>query len=155
MWFDISIQYKMITVVSLVINCHHTKLLQYWLYSPCYTSHPHDSFFYWKFVPLNLPHWFHSSSPHSSSLAIYFFSIYKPVCYVHLICVLDSTYKWNKIVFVFPTSLISLSVMHCRCNPFQTTSSIFHRTRTNNIKICMEIQKTPKSQDSLEKQKQS
>ena len=28
-----------------------------------------------------------------------------------------------------------------QCNPYQATSNIFHRTRTNNFKICMEIQK--------------
>ena len=33
-------------------------------------------------------------------------------------------------------------------NPYQATSSIFHRTRTNNFTICMEIQKTSNSQES-------
>ena len=28
-----------------------------------------------------------------------------------------------------------------QCNPYQATSGIFHRTRTNNFKICMEIKK--------------
>ena len=28
-----------------------------------------------------------------------------------------------------------------RCNPYQDTNGIFHRTRTNNFAICMEIQK--------------
>ena len=28
-----------------------------------------------------------------------------------------------------------------QCNPYQATISIFQRTRTNNITICMEIQK--------------
>ena len=31
----------------------------------------------------------------------------------------------------------------------------FHKTRTNNLKICMETQKTPNSQSSLEKEKES
>ena len=26
------------------------------------------------------------------------------------------------------------------CNPYQATNGIFHRTRTNNFKVCMEIQ---------------
>ena len=26
-----------------------------------------------------------------------------------------------------------------QCNPYQATNSIFHRTRTNNFTICMEI----------------
>ena len=37
-------------------------------------------------------------------------------------------------------------------NPYQTTKGIFHRTRTNNFTICMEIQKTLTSQSSLEKE---
>ena len=38
------------------------------------------------------------------------------------------------------------------CNPFQATKGIFHRTRTNNFTICMEIQKTSSSQSTLEKE---
>ena len=33
------------------------------------------------------------------------------------------------------------SNLQIQCNPYQATSNIFHRTRTNNFKICMEIQK--------------
>ena len=32
------------------------------------------------------------------------------------------------------------------------TNGIFHRTRTNNFTICMEIQKTSNSQSNLEKE---
>ena len=39
-----------------------------------------------------------------------------------------------------------------QCNPYQTTNGIFHRTRTNNFKICIEIQKTWNSQSNLEKE---
>ena len=39
-----------------------------------------------------------------------------------------------------------------QCNPYQATNGIFQRTRTNNFKICMEIQKTLNSQSSLEKE---
>ena len=44
------------------------------------------------------------------------------------------------------------SNLQIQCNPCQATSHIFHRTRTNNFKICMEIQKTSNSQSSLEKE---
>ena len=37
-------------------------------------------------------------------------------------------------------------------NPYQNISGIFHRTRTNNFKICMETQKTPSSQNNLDKE---
>ena len=38
-----------------------------------------------------------------------------------------------------------------QCNPYQATSGTFHRTRTNNFTICMEIQKTLNSQSNLKK----
>ena len=37
-------------------------------------------------------------------------------------------------------------------NSYQATNSIFHRTRTNNFTICIEIQKTSNSQSNLEKE---
>ena len=37
-------------------------------------------------------------------------------------------------------------------NHYQATSGIFHRARTNNFKICMEIKKTSNSQSNLEKE---
>ena len=33
------------------------------------------------------------------------------------------------------------SNLQIQCNPYQATSHIFHRTRTNNFKICMEYKK--------------
>ena len=44
------------------------------------------------------------------------------------------------------------SNLQIQCNPYQATSGIFHRNRTNNFKICMEIQKTLNSQSNLEKE---
>ena len=44
------------------------------------------------------------------------------------------------------------SNLQIQCNPYQATSGIFHRTRTNNFKIGMEIQKTSNSQSNLEKE---
>ena len=38
-----------------------------------------------------------------------------------------------------------------RC-PYEATNGIFHRTRTNNFTICMEIQKISSSQGILEKE---
>ena len=37
-------------------------------------------------------------------------------------------------------------------SPYQATNGIFHRTRTNNFTICMEIQKTSNNQSNLEKE---
>ena len=43
------------------------------------------------------------------------------------------------------------SNLQIQCNPYQTANGIFHRTRTKNCTICMETQKTPNSQNNLEK----
>ena len=40
-----------------------------------------------------------------------------------------------------------------QCNPYQITNGIFYRTRTIKLKICMETQKTPNSQSSLQGKK--
>ena len=45
--------------------------------------------------------------------------------------------------------------LHIQCDPNQSCTSILFEARTCNLKICMEPQKTPNSQSSLEKEKQS
>ena len=47
------------------------------------------------------------------------------------------------------------SNLQIQCNPYQITNGIFYRTRTKNLKICMETEKTLNSQSSLEGKKQS
>ena len=47
------------------------------------------------------------------------------------------------------------SNLQIQCNPYQTTTGIFHRTRSKNFTICMETQKTPNSKSNLEKEKWS
>ena len=44
------------------------------------------------------------------------------------------------------------SNLQIQCNPYQASSGIFHRARTNNFIFFMEIQKTLSSQSSLEKE---
>ena len=51
-----------------------------------------------------------------------------------------------------PTTQSNLQI---QCNPYQTSNGIFHRNRIDNPKICMEKQKTPNSQNNLEKEEQS
>lgn len=43
---------------------------------------------------------------------------------------------------------------HIQCNPYQNINAndIFHRTGTNNHKICVELQKTPNSSSNLDKE---
>ena len=38
-----------------------------------------------------------------------------------------------------------------QCNPYQNTNGIFHRTRSNNFKFCMETPKTLKSENNRER----
>ena len=45
--------------------------------------------------------------------------------------------------------------LQIQCDPYQTTSGIFHRIRTKNSTIHMKTQKTPNSQSSLEKEEWS
>ena len=42
-----------------------------------------------------------------------------------------------------------------QCNPYQITNGIFHGTRTKNLTICLEIQKTLCNKSNLEKEKWS
>ena len=46
----------------------------------------------------------------------------------------------------------TLSNLQIKCNPYQATNGIFHRTRTNNFTICMEVQKPSNIQSNLEKE---
>ena len=41
-------------------------------------------------------------------------------------------------------------LLHIHCNPYQNTMVFLHRVGINNPKICMEPEKTPKSQRSVE-----
>ena len=43
------------------------------------------------------------------------------------------------------------SNLQIQCNPYQAISAIFHRARTNNFTIGMEIQKTSNNESNLEK----
>jgi len=42
--------------------------------------------------------------------------------------------------------------LQVQCDPYQITNVIFHRTRTKNVTIHMEMEKTPNHQSSLEKE---
>ena len=41
--------------------------------------------------------------------------------------------------------------LQIQCNSYQITNGIFHRTKTKKFLICIETQKTPNSQSTLEK----
>ena len=103
-WFCISIHFKMITIVSLVTICHHTKILQnYWLFSPRWIFHAWLSYFATANLYLLISLTSLSSTRVPSLLATPFLSsISVSVLLSLFICFLDSTYKWNHTGFVFP-----------------------------------------------------
>ena len=45
--------------------------------------------------------------------------------------------SWIERINIVKMSILQ-SNLQIQCNPYQTTSGIFHRTKTNNFKICME-----------------
>ena len=71
----------------------------------------------------------------------------------------EDTNRWRNIpcsrfgrINIVKMSILRQSNLQIQYNPYQATNGIFHRTRTNNFKICMEIQKTSNSQSNLEKE---
>ena len=46
------------------------------------------------------------------------------------------------------------SNLQIQCNPYQVTNGIFYGTRTKNLKICMETQKTPIAKAVLREKKE-
>ena len=69
----------------------------------------------------------------------------------------EDTNRWRNIPcsWIGRNNIVKMNILPkaiYRCNPYQATNGIFHRARTNNLTICMEIQKTSNSQSNLEKE---
>ena len=68
----------------------------------------------------------------------------------------DETYRWRNVPcsWIGRINIVKMIILPKTdsCNPYQATNSIFHKTRTKNFTICMEIQKTSNSQSDLEKE---
>ena len=60
--------------------------------------------------------------------------------------------SWIGRINIVKNEYTTQSNLQIQCNPYQATNGIFHRARTNNFTICMEIQKTLNSQRNLEKE---
>ena len=60
---------------------------------------------------------------------------------------------WIGRINIVEMTITTQSNLQIQCNPYQITNGIFYGTRTKNLKICMETQKTPNSQSSLEGKK--
>ena len=73
----------------------------------------------------------------------------------------DDTNRWRDIPcsWIGRINIVKMTTtqsnLQIQCNPYQTTSGIFHRPRTKNFTSCMETQKTLNSQSNLEKEKRS
>ena len=74
----------------------------------------------------------------------------------------DDTNRWRDIpcswigrINIVKRTILPKSNLQIQYNPYQTTNGILHRTRTKNFTICMETQKTPNSQNNLQKEKWS
>ena len=60
----------------------------------------------------------------------------------------------SRILYDQPPRVMEIKAKIYKFNaiPIKLPAIFFHRTRTNNFKICMEIQKTSNSQSNLEKE---
>ena len=74
----------------------------------------------------------------------------------------DDTNKWRDIlcswigeINIYKIVHTSESNLQIQCNPHQNIHGVFHRTRTNNPKICMAPPNTLLNQSRLEKEEQS
>ena len=67
--------------------------------------------------------------------------------------------KWKDILCsMFGKIILKMATqsnLQIQCNPYLITKDIFHRTGTKYLKVCLEAQKTQKSQRHPEKEKGS
>ena len=60
--------------------------------------------------------------------------------------------SWIGTINIVKMTILPKAIYRFQCTLYQATNSIFHRARTNNFTICMEIQNTSNSQSNLEKE---
>ena len=61
----------------------------------------------------------------------------------------DIPYSWTGRINIVKMTILPKAIYRFSAIPYQSTSGIFHRTRTKNFTICMETQKTPKAKAIL------
>ena len=56
---------------------------------------------------------------------------------------------------LFPMTVLTQGSLESQCSAYQITNGIYHRTRTKQLKVCLETEKTRNSQSHPEKEKWS
>ena len=67
----------------------------------------------------------------------------------------DIPYSWIGRIHIVKITILQKNNLWIQCNPYQTANGIFHKTKTKNLIIRMETQKTSNNQSNLEKEEQN